>query len=225
MKNAILALCCSPALAFSEELDLPSGFIVDPSRPEVPHLVSASRKYFDGKRELQRIYRQHIASIFEHVDGVELFLLHFDPNSPKDVPRGEAKNFFLIAPYSAYAEILGRKKVLDKKLLLQFKDAASKLLRAPELQGPMGHYPSHGIRLLRGDDVIFETSFSRWTSNYFIRYPDSYPNGSWVGIGETEIEKLLNEQLPIPNDVIEQYQKKYDPHQMRNESRKRRVNQ
>jgi len=77
-----------PLLAVAEDFNLPEDIVVDPTRPDVPHSFSATRKYFDEKSGIQAKYRARLADALKHADGAEILLLSFTP--VKQVPEGNA---------------------------------------------------------------------------------------------------------------------------------------
>ena len=211
MRRSLLLLI--PALLCAEELDLPEGFEPDPDHPENALLFSATRKFYSGKDKIQDEYRTRFAEALKHADGAEILLLSFTLD--EEIPEGKENDYLLIAPYQSHSKILDRKKLAGESLVA-CRDQTVKLLQQPYLEGPLCHFPIHGIRLFRGEKLLFETSLCWHCSNYFIEYPDDYETASWVGFDSNGLKELLNKELPIPQSELDRFnaqfgKKKADP--------------
>lgn len=150
MKMHLLSLFL-PVLALAEDFNLPEGFVIDPTRPDVTHSFSARRKYFDEKSGIQAKYRARLAEALKHADGAEIVKLSDTP--VEKIPEGMEKKYFLLTPYNSYAEILDQKRLKAEKLA-QCKEATVKMLQEENDWGggAFCHSPLHGIRLFRGLD-------------------------------------------------------------------------
>lgn len=204
----LLLLLLIPAFLHADELDLPEGFEPDANRPDVPLSFSATRKYLKEKEQIQTKYRERFADALKHTDGAEILLLSF--TLERGIPEGAEEDYLLISPYGSYSKVLHRKKLTGQSLT-QCRDLTGKLLREPYLAGPLCHFPIHGVRLYRGEELIFETSLCWHCSNYFLEYPDDYDEASWVGFGSDELERFLKTELPIPQSEIDRFNAKYGP--------------
>jgi len=74
--------------------------------------------------------------------------------------------------------------------------------------GAFCHYPIHGLRLYREEDLIFQTSLCWKCSNYFFEYPDGR-GARWVGFYEPSLETFLKKHMPIPKEEIERFESVY----------------
>ena len=204
-----LAALWLPVSLSSEELDLPEGYVPDPKMPGAAIGLSANRKYFKAVDRLRDEYRIQMARALEHADGASIFLLHYKPVDPRDIPKEKRKpRYFSMAPYRLHTEVLNWIELRGEGIR-RIREATLELLRQPKTEGPWAHFPTHGIRLYRGEELVFETSMSLHTGNYFVRYPDNYEKGSWVGFGGKDplkIEKELKELLPIPKELLEKFE-------------------
>jgi hypothetical protein len=191
-----------------EKLDLPEGFKADPDRPDVPFSFSAARKYLDDKLAIQAKYRSRLADALEHADGAEIMLLSFTP--VKKVPEGKGDDYFPIMPYKSFSQILQRKK-LEKEKIAACRKATVELLREADDHGGGAacHFPIHAVRLFRGKEIIFETSFCWVCHNYFVGYPDDFEGATWVGLFKTNIEAFLLKEMPIPQTEIDRFDATY----------------
>jgi len=194
-----------PLLAAAEDFNLPEDFVVDPTRPDVPHSFSATRMYFDEKSGIQAKYRARLADAIKHADGAEILLLNFTP--VKEVPEGKEEKYFPILPYGSHTEILDRKR-LNAEKLAQCREATVKLLQEENDWGggAFCHFPIHGIRLFRGEEVIFQTSICWKCINYYIEYPDDFETASWVGFEGKLIREFLMSEMPIPKSEVERFE-------------------
>ena len=207
MKRLLLFLIL-PLLAVAEELDLPDGQEVDPKIPAIQHLISAQRKYDKEKSVIQAKYRSRLADAMKHADGAEIFLLSFTP--AKDVPddiQYDDKRYFPVLGYEdCHHEILDRKRLTGEKLA-QCREATVKLLQEEKDWGggALCHMPIHGIRLYRGENLIFQTSICWKCTNYYIQYPDDYGTASWVGLVGKPIKEFLMKEMPIPKAELDRF--------------------
>ncbi len=197
-----------PLLAIAEEFDLPDDFEADPKRPDIPHSFSATRKYYKEKSDIQARYRARLAEALKHADGAEILLLSFTP--VKTIPEGEDEKYFPILPYDSHAEILDRKRIHEEKVV-KGRDATVKLLQEKEDLGggAFCHFPIHGIRLYRGEDLIFQTSLCWECANYYIEYPDDFETASWVGFDGKPLKEFLMKEMPIPESEINRFESQY----------------
>ncbi len=207
MKQFLIFLIL-PFLAAAEELDLPDHFEPDPQRPDIQHSFSATRKFYTEKSAIQAKYRSRLAEALKHADGVEILLLSFTPVAK--IPNGEDEKYFSIQPYGSYSEILGRKRLKDEKIA-QCRSATVELLKEENDWdgGAFCHFPIHGIRLFRGEELIFKTSLCWKCSNYYIVYPDDYNTASWVGFEGKALKEFLMREMPIPTSEAERFEAKY----------------
>ncbi len=71
--------------------------------------------------------------------------------------------------------------------------------------GAMCHYPIHAIRVWSGEHLIFHTSFCWMCGNFYFEYPDFTVR--WTGIQGTKLKEVVNELMPIPQEVIDRFKK------------------
>lgn len=181
----------------------------DPPPPPTPlenALSEASSDYYKGEEELATKYRAKLAEILTLADAVEIYRLDF--SMAGEVQEGKESDFFPIKPYDQMSEILARKRLTGEDLETCRK-AAVELLKAPETWGgALCHYPIHGVRFLRGKEIMFESSFCWKCSNYYVTFPNNVEGGaSWCGIYNDGIRKFLETQLPIPQSELDRFDK------------------
>lgn len=202
MKKTALVWIMVLACLFGEE---PEGVFPEPT-PVEKALSEASSDYYKGEEELAKRYRAKLAEILNLADAVEIYRLDF--SMAGEVPEGKESDFFPIKPYGQMSEILARKR-LNGEDLEACRKATAELLRVPENSGgAFCHYPIHGVRFLRGEEVVFESSFCWKCSNYYVTLPnDKEGSASWCGIDSDGIRKFLEKQLPIPQSELDRFDK------------------
>lgn len=203
MSLACLFLCL-PLVA--EELDLPEGIEPNPASPEQTQRLSAKRKYFKAVEQARGEYRKRLASILDHADSVEIYLLDFSMAKKEDDEEDVER--FSIRPYGETSKILARKKIEGDGLTAIRKAAADLLATGQEGGGALCHFPIHGIRFLKGENVLYQTSLCWHCSNFFVEYPDD-ANASWLGIGSKSLMELLFKEMPIPQSEIDRFEKEF----------------
>lgn len=192
----------------AEELDLPKGYETDPKRPDVDLSFSATRKYYKELSVIQATYRSRLADALKHADGAEVFLLSFTMD--REVPDGQEDNYFSIKPYKSFSKILDRKR-LKANDIISCRSATVELLNESDDHngGAMCHFPIHGIRLFKGEEVIFETSICWKCSNYYLEYPSDFETATWVGFVGKPLRSFLHQAMPIPQSEIDRFDAKY----------------
>ncbi len=181
----------------------------DPPPPPTPleiALSEAKSDYYKGEEKLATSYRARLADLLSHADSVEIYRLDFSMAGKRE--EGRESDFFPIKPYGEVSEILARKRLTGEDLNACRK-VAGELLRAPETWGgALCHYPSHGVRVLKGKEVVFESSFCWKCSNYYVTFPNNAEgSASWCVIATDGIQRFLEEQLPIPQSELDRFDK------------------
>ena len=181
----------------------------DPPPPPTPledALSEASSDYYKGQEELATKYRAKLAEILTLADAVEIYRLDF--SMAGEVQEGKENAFFPIKPDGQMSEILARKR-LDGEDLEACRKVTAELLKAPEESGgAFCHYPIHGVRFLRGKEIVFESSFCWKCGNYYVTFPNNVGgSASWCGIDSDGIQQFLEKQLPIPQSELDRFDK------------------
>ena len=206
----LLPLLLLSFLFFSSNADEDSigdGFDdLEESGPEDDVIHAAHREYDKGISQLKVTYRANFAKALKHADSAEVFLLSF--TMERDVPEEKRTEYIYISPYRTFSKILQRKKIQGQKLET-LRNATTKLLQEKSTDGgAFCHYPIHGVRLLRGKRVIFETSLCWKCGNYFLTYPYD-ERASWIGFSGEPIKQFLDREMPIPQSEIDRFNAKY----------------
>lgn len=202
MKNAALILMIAMARLLGEE---PEGVFPAPTSVEAA-LSEARSEFYKGEEELAKRYRTKLAELLKLADAVEIYRLDFSMEG--EVPEAKESDFFPIKPYDQMSEILARKRLTGEDLEACRK-ATAELLKAPETWGgAFCHYPIHGVRFLRGKEIVFESSFCWKCGNYYVTFPNNVEGGaSWCVIDSDGIQKFLEKQLPIPQSELDRFDK------------------
>lgn len=169
-------------------------------------MSEARADYYKGELELAARYRAKLAEVLKLSDAVEIYRLDF--SMADEVPEGKENDFFPIKPYEQMAEILAR-KCLKGEELEACRKATAELLKVPDDSGgAFCHYPIHAVRFLRGEEIVFESSFCWKCSNYYVTFPNNADgSASWCGIGSDGIQKFLEKHLPIPQSELDRFDK------------------
>ena len=169
-------------------------------------LSEARSEYYKGEEELAKRYRAKLAEMLNLADAIEIYRLDF--SMAGEVTEGKENDFFPIKPYGQMSEILARKR-LNGEDLEACRKATAELLKVPENSGgAFCHYPIHGVRFLRGEEIVFESSFCWKCSNYYVSFPnDKEGSASWCGIDSEGIQKFLEKHLPIPQSELDRFDK------------------
>lgn len=205
MIRVFFFLLC-PLLLFAHEQELTYDSKIEKEPPYVSLGLSANRKYFKEKDEIQNRYRAQFSEILKQANSAEVLLLSF--SLEKKISKGRENEYLFISPYNSYSKILEKKK-LNKESFSQCRSKTIKLLQSPQLAEPLCHFPIHGIRFFHNEELIFETSLCWHCSNYFFWYPDDFHEASWVGFKGDSLETFLKKELPIPQSEIDRFEAKY----------------
>lgn len=166
----------------------------EPKKPNEGEMQVASAEYFRDVEAARTKYRSKLAAILEEADAAELY--QFDGTTEAKAPEAQEADYFPIVPYGQVSKINARKRLTGEKLS-ECRKATALLLTKSGDSGVLCHYPAHGVRFVRGDEVIFETSICWKCENYYVAYPDDL-NASWVGIATSELKDFLSRELPFP---------------------------
>jgi hypothetical protein len=177
-----------------------------PPTPFEKAMEQAKAAYAEEEDQLATRYRARLADILDLADAVEIYRLDF--SMAGELGEGRENDFFPIKPYSEMAEILARKRLIGEELNACRKVTAE-LLKMPEnWGGAFCHYPIHGVRFLKGKEIVFESSFCWKCGNYYVTFPnDVEGSASWCVIGSDGIQKFLEKQLTIPQSELDRFEK------------------
>lgn len=182
-------------------------------------LVEAMREHSKADQELVRRYRAKLAEILNLADAIEIYRLNFV--TVDGLPEERENEFFPIKPYGKASEILARKHLSGEELNACRKATAELLLASKTWEGAYCHYPIHGLRFLKGKEVVFETSFCWKCRSYYVTFwDDEEGSASWCLIASDGIQKFLETQLPIPQSELDRFDKEQGGGKPANEEKK-----
>ncbi len=176
-----------------EALDLPTDTDTSDWSPVGKIITSANRHYFKERDLARRKFRARIANVIALVDHMEVLFLR-----AADDPILDSERTFSILPYQKKVAVNHSIDVSEEDLPLFRKAFSGLLANSNSSGGAWDHQPNVAIRLFSGGKLIFSTSISWASGNYFLTYPDDLPeDASWVGFqGATDL-KLLTDRLEI----------------------------
>jgi hypothetical protein len=205
----VLFLIVSISLATAEEqLDLPQGWKSDPAHPEIDLRVSAIRKYSAAKQAIRANYQSALAGIIAHANRVEVFLLDFELLEDEEIAKIKEEGRFPIRPYDATTRILKRLTLKGDAIAAAKENFQNLLKKEGQGSGAACHFPIHGIRFFKDDELLFETSICWQCANYYISYPDDL-KATWVGLFDEKLKEFLMQQMPVPKKELDRFEAKY----------------
>ena len=148
-------------------------------------------------------YRVNQAAVLKKADRVVLYLVSFDgfTNGSLDDDGGEIH----IGPYNRWTKIL-KKRELEQIDSTKVLTALTKQIAEPEQSGgAFCHYPIHGIRIYKGDELLHEGTFCWVCSNFGFDYPN---DSDWLDTTD-ELKTLFTKLLPIPQEELERFHEEY----------------
>jgi hypothetical protein len=167
---------------------------------------SARTRFLDGKSAIELAYRQSLSSLIKSATRGELFLLDFQTQGEKRTELAEAlfpdPTLFPIRPYEVATRVLAS-HTLSETELTQVLAILPATIADENREGAFCHYPIHGIRLYRGDEMLFETSFCYFCHNFYVSLPDG--QASWVGLEGDQLQTLLTSLMPIPESESKRF--------------------
>lgn len=163
-----------------------------------------TEEFYADLAKAREKYRGGVAKLLKTADRVVVYLLNFE-----SVKQGEKTDdvgdTFALGDEEEFHQVL-QSKELEKESKAKMLEELTKKLSAPRDRGGVGcHFPIHGIRIFKGNDVIFETTFCWVCGNFPFRYPSNleYQNVT------VQLETLFNSLLPIPQTELDRFKKKY----------------
>jgi hypothetical protein len=75
-------------------------------------------------------------------------------------------------------------------------------LKLAEPSGVLCHYPIHGIRVWKGEEILLQSSICWHCGNMGFDYPDG---AGFITIEMRELKQICDELLPIPEKEIERF--------------------
>ena len=197
---SIAVLIVAPAVTFAQDAE-PAASPFGPTDADSKWTPT----HPDGDTPQERMLSLAHTDALPRFDRVELFAVSMPkPFSDERPKREPSDKTFPVRPYGVHAGILAH-KTISGDACNDFREAW-RSLAFDRLGGAMCHYPAYGIRLYRGDDLLFETTICWECQNFYVPRYDSgkqrYTYG-WYGFASDYnakmLLKLFRSHLPHPN--------------------------
>jgi hypothetical protein len=155
-------------------------------------------------------FRLSQSEVIRKADRVVIYLVDFEVTAIKD-PFGNCTRitgddtFIGVDPSGGVARILSTKEVPEEHESQILNAFAAQIAKPEHGGGPMCHFPIHGVRVYRGEELLHEGTLCWWCGNFSF----SYPEGSdWLDTSK-ELEESFKKLLPIPEEELERFYAKY----------------
>ena len=153
-------------------------------------------------------YRKGFAEAILSADKVSIHLVKFDSgekiNSYPDL-FDDTDDKIVISPYKSQVETISSKTLKEEDKAQFLKMFSSQISKDKHSGGAMCHYPIHGVKIYKDDQIIYQGTFCWVCHNFGIDYPIET---DWLDTSK-DLKEFFNKQLPIPKEELERFQKKY----------------
>ena len=169
-------------------------------------LAKPSKIYFEALDTARKDYRNSVGAALAEAEKIEMYLLDFEM---KEEPESDflfwenrlPKEFFPITPYKSKSRILLR-KLLSPEETQKLIPTLQATLKLAEPNGVLCHYPIHGIRVWKGEEILLQSSICWHCGNFTVDYPDG---ASFATITVPELKSVCDELVPIPEREIKRF--------------------
>lgn len=183
-----------------------------PPSPVAKAVNEAGQTHLTAMEVVNAAYRKDLAAALAKGTEIEVCLLDFKTEKAKVTDYNwefeQAEDQFPIIPYKHVSRILQRKKLTAEEIKRLMPSLQATVRAEDASPGAFCHYPIHGIRILDGDSVLFQTSICYMCGNFFLAYPLS-DGASWVGLSSKEFEKVMMELMPVPEKEMDRFKKEF----------------
>jgi len=153
-------------------------------------------------------YRKGFSESILAADRVTIHLVKFDSGNKIDLYSDlldDTEGKIVVSPYESHVETISS-KTLGKKGREQFLKLFSSQVSLETAPGEVGcHFPIHGVKVYKDDQIIYQGTFCWVCYNFGI----SYPVGSAWLLASKELEAFFNKHLPIPKEELDRFYKKW----------------
>ena len=186
----------------------------EPPKDDTSKEPKTTDAYREATKAARGEHRQKLADLLLQADRAEILLLDFDIVANKQLSRLTARQSgldlipgtkFPIYPMGTSTNVLDRKTLNREQLALLLPHLAQ-AVRNDEGGHDWCHFPIHGLRLYRGKDEIFESSFCWRCSTFSLLYPD---HSDLHPVHDEELERLMEQWMPIPLREMERFKTKH----------------
>jgi tetratricopeptide (TPR) repeat protein len=189
-----------------------------PPTPTKPSVSAKEPRTTDSYHEITKAargeHREKLATSLLEADHAEIFLLDFDIVPNKQLSRLTAHQSgldripgtkFPIYPMGTTADVLDR-KTLTKEQLVPLLPHLAAAVRTEEGGHDWCHFPIHGLRLYRGKEEVFESSFCWVCSTFTLLYPD---HSDLHAVRDEELQRLIEQWMPVPATELDRFKAKH----------------
>lgn len=164
--------------------------------------------FFADLERAQVKYRASQSEVIRKADRVVVYLVDFEITTSDD-PFGNSlagdDDAIRVSPSGGVAKILTTKEVPQDHKVKILDTLATQIAKPEHDGGAMCHFPIHGIRVYRGEELLHEGTLCWVCGNFSF----SYPEGSgWLDTSK-ELEKIFTILLPIPPKELDRFYQKY----------------
>lgn len=183
---------------------LPSGA----GEPDlVTRIEKANEAYGKARNVADEAYRKELAEAIAGAGQVEVCLLEAlvvdrvpEAGSDGDWVKRLPADRFPIFPYMGSVEILKRRLLIPGEIAALMPSLRSTIAITAEEEAKAGsalcHDPIHGLRVMEGDRVMFQTSVCYRCNNFSMIYPDG--RAEFYALTSPEFRKVMELLMPIP---------------------------
>lgn len=172
---------------------------------------SPAEVYYEKLALVEAEYRVNLSKALKKADRVELFIVTFDGiEEPDEDPFANEPSIgdtesISISPYKMQTKIIQTKELEINERDSVLKVLSKQITVKEHSGGAFCHYPIHGIRIYKGEEILHEGTFCWVCGNFSITYP---VGSAWLDT-TLELKTLFNKILPIPKSEIERFHKKH----------------
>ena len=154
--------------------------------------------YLNNLKKEQVNHRSRVADhIKNHADRIEILTLdnvvvEQDPDDPLNLDSvSPGTKSFQVVPYGHCVKVAST--VTIKEDVGDMASVISDVILSASDGSVWSHKPSYGVRVYSRDKLLFSTSISTETENFYFLYPASdgvFPE--WLSVGDIELQKFID---------------------------------
>ena len=153
-------------------------------------------------------YRKGFAEAVLSADKVTIHLVKFD--SGKDIEFypdlfDDAEGKIVVSPYKSHVETISSNTLNEEDKTHFLKMFSSQVSKEKHSGGAMCHFPIHGVKIYKDDQIVYQGTFCWVCHNFGIGYPIGT---SWLDTSK-ELKAFFTKRLPIPKEELDRFHKKW----------------
>jgi len=169
-------------------------------KKDPPDIMAAWATYYKTKEAAIAEYRKTLAQILGTGDRIEIYLLNWQARVPpaKSWELAEPnvpENYFPALSFKELVPIVDRKMLEGPEMKRLLSRLQVNLAEQDPGMGARCHYPAHGIRVWRGEDLLFRNTICFQCSNIYV---DVMGEQDLVGLTDPTLQDVMLAHLPIP---------------------------